>query len=95
MPAYLIANFTVKDAQKMEAYAAAAGPTLEAHGAEFIMEGQLAENLSGHWPVQGLALVRFPSVEAAQTWYNSADYQALQDLRSSAADIDIALFEAA
>lgn len=27
MPAYLIANITVKDAEKMDAYAAAAGPT--------------------------------------------------------------------
>lgn len=95
MPAYLIANITVKDAQKMEAYAAAAGPTLEPHGAEFIMEGHLAENLSGHWPVQGVALVRFPSIEAAKTWYHSAEYQALKELRSSAADMDIALFEAA
>ena len=95
MPAYLIANITVKDAEKMEAYAAAAGPTLDAYGAEFIMEGRLADNLSGRWPVQGIALVRFPSIEAAQTWYQSADYQALQELRSSAADMDIALFEAA
>ena len=95
MPAYLIANITVKDDDKMEAYAAAAGPTLDAYGAEFIMEGELADNLSGHWPVSGVALVRFPSVEAAQTWYNSAEYLALRELRSAAADMDIALFEAA
>lgn len=95
MSAYLVANITVKDVEKMEAYATAAGPTLDAHGAEFIMEGTLAENLSGRWPVQGVALVRFPSVEAARTWYNSPEYKALQDLRASAADMDIALFEAA
>lgn len=95
MSAYLIANITVKDAAKMEAYAAAAGPTLDAYGAEFIMEGHLADNLSGRWPVQGVALVRFPSIQAAQTWYHSADYQALGELRTSAADMDIALFEAA
>lgn len=95
MSAYLVANITIKDAEKMEAYAAAAGPTLDAYGAEFIMEGNLAENLSGHWPVQGVALVRFPSVEAARTWYNSPEYKALRDLRASAADMDIALFEAA
>ena len=95
MPVYLVANITVKDAEKMEAYAAAAGPTLDAFGAEFIMEGHLADTLSGRWPVQGVALVRFPSIEAAQTWYHSADYQALKELRSSAADMDIALFEAA
>lgn len=95
MSAYLVANITVKDAEKMEAYAAAAGPTLDAYNAEFIMEGNLAENLSGKWPVQGVALVRFESVEAARTWYNSPEYKALRDLRASAADMDIALFEAA
>lgn len=95
MSAYLVANITVKDAEKMEAYAAAAGPTLDAYGAEFIMEGNLAENLSGRWPVQGVALVRFPSVGAARAWYNSTEYQALAGLRASAADMDIALFDAA
>ena len=95
MTAYLIANITVKDAEKMETYAAAAGPTLDAYGAEFIMEGSLTQNLSGRWPVNGVALVRFPSIEVAQAWYHSAEYQALRDLRSMAADMDIALFEAA
>lgn len=95
MSAYLVANITVKDAKKMEAYAAAAGPTLEAHGAQFIMSGSLADNLSGEWPVKGVALVRFVSVNAARTWYNSPEYKALHDLRASAADMDIALFDAA
>ncbi|MEM6384163.1 MAG: DUF1330 domain-containing protein [Pseudomonadota bacterium] len=95
MSAYLVANITVKDAKKMEAYAAAAGPTLEAHGAEFIMSGNLADNLSGKWPVEGVALVRFESIDAARTWYNSPEYTALRDLRASAADMDIALFNAA
>ena len=57
MPAYLIANITVKDAD-IEAYAAAAGPTLDAYGAEFIMEGdrrQPLRPLARQWR----ALVRF------------------------------------
>lgn len=95
MAVYLIANVTVLDAAKMEAYAAAAGPTLAAHGGEFILDGQLAATFAGNWPAPGMALVRFPSMEAARTWYNSPEYQALADLRSSAAEMDIALFEAA
>jgi uncharacterized protein (DUF1330 family) len=92
MTAYLVANVTVRNAEKMEAYAAAAGPTLEAHGGELILDGQLSETLSGAWNAPSVALVRFPSLEAAQTWYNSPEYQALAPLRASAADMDIALF---
>jgi len=95
MTVYLVANVTVRDADKMQAYAAAAGPTLAAHGGELVLDGQLAETLSGKWTAPGVALVRFPSVDAAQTWYRSAEYQALAPLRSSAADMDIALFKAA
>lgn len=92
MTVYLVANVTVRDAERMQAYATAAGPTLAAHGGEFVLDGQHAETLSGTWTAPGLALVRFPSVEAARAWYHSPEYQALADLRASAADMDIALF---
>ncbi|MCK0166756.1 DUF1330 domain-containing protein [Jannaschia sp. S6380] len=95
MTAFLVANVTVRNAEQMEAYAVAAGPTLEAYGGELILDGQLSETLSGSWDAPGVALVRFPSVEAAQIWYNSPEYQALAPLRTSAADMDIALFATA
>ncbi len=95
MTVYLVANVTVLDTEKMEAYAASAGPTVAAHGGEFILDGRLAENLSGKWAAPGVALVRFPSLEAAQTWYHSPEYQALAGLRASAAEMEIALFKSA
>ena len=94
MPAYLIANITIKNPEKMAAYAAAAGPTLDAFEAEFIMEGSRASDLSGQWPVNDVAIVRFPTLDAVHAWYNSPAYQALHVLRSEAADMDIAVFEA-
>ena len=95
MTAFLVANVTVRDPERMEAYAAAAGPTLAAYGGELVLDGQLADTLFGTWAAPGLALVRFPTVEAARTWYASPEYKALAGLRSSAADMDIALFEGA
>ena len=95
MTAYLVAKFTVRNSEKMDAYAAAAGPTLAAHGGELVLDGQLSQTLAGGWDVPCVALVRFPSIEAARTWYTSPEYQALAPLRASAADMDIALFEPA
>lgn len=93
MTVYVVANVTVRDAAKMEAYAAAAAPTLAAHGGDFVLDGTLAETLSGTWAAPGMALVRFPGLEAARTWYRSPEYRALADLRVAAADMDIALFQ--
>ena len=95
MTVYLIANVTVLDAEKLEAYATAAGPTVAAHGGEFMLNGELADTLAGTWDAPGIAMVRFPSLEAVQTWYHSPEYQALAGLRASAAKMDIALFQAA
>ena len=79
----------------MDAYAAAAGPTLGRHGGEFVLDGQHVETLAGAWTAPGVALVRFPSLEAARAWYHSPEYQALAGLRASAAEMDIALFASA
>lgn len=95
MTVYLVAKVTVRNADKMEAYAAAAGPTLDRHGGEFLLDGQHAETLAGQWDAPGVALVRFPTVEAARAWYNSPEYRALAPLRAAAADMDIALFTSA
>ena len=95
MTVYLVANVTVLDAEKMEAYATAAGPTLTQYGGEFVLDGQLTATLSGSWNAPGVAIVRFPDLEAARTWYASPEYQALAPMRSSAAEMDIALFQAA
>ncbi|MEM8580318.1 MAG: DUF1330 domain-containing protein [Pseudomonadota bacterium] len=95
MTAFLIANFTILDAERMQDYAEAAGPTLTAHGGEFVFKGALAETLLGQRSGPNVAVVRFPSLDAAQSWYHSPEYKALTDLRASAAQMEFALFEAA
>lgn len=94
MTALLIANITVRDAEQMQAYGAAAGPTVAAHGGEFIMRGKFADTLLGDRADNAVALIRFPTVDAAKGWFTSPEYQALTDLRDSAANMEFTLYEA-
>ena len=95
MTALLIARIDVQDPERMQAYGAAAGPTIAAHGGEFVARGKFAGSLLGDGSVKAVAIIRFPSVDAATGWFSSPEYQALSELRTSAADMEFTLFEAA
>ncbi len=85
MSAYVIIESAVKDEAAMQRYAAAAGRTLAAAGAEFLARGSW-ELLAGEPYLANGGLLRFPDREAALAWYRSPDYQALLDLRGTAMD---------
>jgi len=42
-----------------------------------------------------VAIIRFPSVDAANGWFASPEYQALAELRTAAAEMQFTLYEAA
>lgn len=95
MTALLIARIDVHNTERMQAYGAAAAPTIAAHGGEFVARGKFAGSLLGDGSVNAVAIIRFPSVDAANGWFSSPEYQALSDLRTAAADMEFTLFEAA
>lgn len=85
MPAYVIANLDVTDPEAFAAYVAAAPATVEAHGGEYLARGGASELWEGDLSVKRVILVRFPSVEAARSWYHSDEYAQLRELRMRAA----------
>jgi len=95
MTAIIVARITVNDPEKMKDYGAAAGRTIANHGGEFMLRGKHVAALLGHDASQAVAVIQFPSTKAAQGWFGSAEYRALQELRDAAADMQFTLFEAA
>jgi uncharacterized protein (DUF1330 family) len=81
MPAYLIANIEVTNPDGYRAYTEQVGATIAAHGGRFLARGGSVEVLEGDWEPQRLVILEFPTVEAAHTWYHSADYQRLKAVR--------------
>jgi len=76
MSAFVVVDLTPKDGEKLKEYAATAGATVAAHGGEFLAKGE-PEVLNGGKPFAMKAIIKFADKDAANKWYNSAEYQAL------------------
>jgi uncharacterized protein (DUF1330 family) len=85
MSAYVIVHGTPKDAEKMQAYGAAAGPIVAQHGGEVVARGP-ATVLSGTSAHKIAVVIKFPDAATAQAWYASPEYQALVPGREQALD---------
>lgn len=90
MSAIVVVQGTVTDPDKMQEYAAAAGPTVAAHGGELLARGPMSV-LSGSSDHKISVVIRFPDAAAARGWYESPEYQALIPTRESALDSVFAL----
>jgi uncharacterized protein (DUF1330 family) len=81
-PAYIMVQMKVKSLEElMQRYAQFAIPILQKHGGEMIA-GTTAPNVKeGDWDGNWAAVLSFPNMEAAESWYNSDEYQPYKNLR--------------
>lgn len=93
MPAYIIARIKVTDPQKYEDYKALAPAAIAAHGGRYLVRGGPVRTLEGEPETLRIAVLEFPSVEAAQTFYRSTDYGAAKAKREGAAEGQFILVE--
>ncbi|MCV2864789.1 DUF1330 domain-containing protein [Albidovulum sediminicola] len=68
---------TIHDMDGFEAYRSKVMPTIEAFGGRFLVRGGKWTTLEGAWSHERMAVLEFPSREAAEGWYNSPAYQAI------------------
>lgn len=81
-PAYFTVQVKTKNLDELSTrYAHAAIESLMKFGGEMIAGTPAPNVFEGEWDGSWAAILRFPSMEMAQTWYNSADYQPLKELR--------------
>lgn len=86
MAGYVIADSKVHDPEAMKAYGAKVGETLKKYGGKVLIAGAPSDIKEGDWTPSRMVVLQFESVEAAQTWYNSPEYQEILPLRLAAAD---------
>jgi uncharacterized protein (DUF1330 family) len=79
-PAYLIVEMHITDPQRYQQYMAAAPAAVKAAGGEYLVRGGRHESLEGDWQPHRVALLRFPSYEAAKSFYDGA-YRQVRELR--------------
>ena len=95
VPAYMIADVDITDAQRYADYAAQVPATVESHGGRFIVRGGATKTIEGNWLPKRLVIIEFPSTDAAQRWYDSPEYQAILGIRHEAARARLILADGA
>jgi len=85
-PAYLISNAeTVTDTAMVKQYGALVGKTIQDYGGTVLVGAVPALEIDSQSAPKGrFVIIRFPSMEALQQWYNSPAYTAIRPLREKA-----------
>ncbi|MER6949602.1 DUF1330 domain-containing protein [Nonomuraea sp. NPDC000554] len=94
MTAYALGHLRTTDGlhEEILEYMERIQATLDPFDGRFAVHGAEPEVREGHWP-GALVLIRFPSIEQARDWYDSAAYQAIVPLRARHMEGEIVLID--
>ena len=84
MPAYMIAEIEITNAEGYAEYARVVPATVEKFGGKFLVRGGKAHPLEGDWPERRRVIIEFPSIEQAKAWYASPEYAKPLAMRKAA-----------
>jgi uncharacterized protein (DUF1330 family) len=85
-PAYIIVEMNVSDPDRYKEYMAKAPACVKAFGGEYLVRGGRHQAMEGDWQPHRLAVLRFPSFEQAQAFYNDGPYREVRKLREGATE---------
>jgi uncharacterized protein (DUF1330 family) len=91
MPVYIVALIEIEDREEYGRYEAGFLDIFSKYQGEILAVDEAPTAIEGQWPATRSVILRFPSEEEAQRWYNSAEYQALAQHRFRASKGNIAL----
>jgi uncharacterized protein (DUF1330 family) len=85
-PAYYVVEVNVRDLDKYKNdYASHVAATLAPYGGRYLAAGGRTESIEGAPPASRVSILEFPSVDKAEAWYNSPDYDKIKPVRHAVA----------
>jgi uncharacterized protein (DUF1330 family) len=89
LPVYMIANLVPDEKHGgYRTYEKGFFPILKRFGGSLVTFDDNIKHMEGTEPRPGrIIILKFPSEEAAETWYNDAEYQALSEHRRAGAEL--------
>lgn len=85
MSGYIIAHVQVTNPEQYEAYKKWSSAAMKTAGAEVCVRGGQVKVLEGDWAPERLVIMKFPSFEAAQAFYELPEYRQAREARAGAA----------
>ena len=95
MPAYVIAEVDVKDAEAYRLYAERAPGVTNPAGGKYLVRAGKVECLEGTPPKSRIVVIEFKDMQAARDFYYGKAYQELVPLRQAASEGRLFLVEGA
>ena len=89
MPAYLVANIEITDPAGFEAYRAGVPAVVAQFGGKYLIRGNPPTPAEGKPFFTRLTVVKFPSMQALQTFYDSPEYAPLLAIRTACTKSDV------
>jgi uncharacterized protein (DUF1330 family) len=93
MPAYIVVDVTIHNAENYEDYKKLTPASIAAYGGKFIVRGSKTETLEGDWQPGRMVVIEFPTVERAKQWWASDEYAPAKALRQANAETKMILLE--
>ena len=94
MAAYLVVDTDLIHPELYEQYKIGAKPLVEKFRGEYLARGgELMVKENDLWAPKRLVLIRFPSVEDAEKFYESAEYQAILPISKDSAKRTMVIIE--
>ena len=93
MPAYVVVEIEVLDAETYETYKQLAPPAIAAYGGRYLVRGGGVETLEGSWSPKRLVILEFPSVERAKEWWGSGEDERAKALRQQSSRTEMIVAE--
>ena len=94
MAAYLVVDTNITNPELYERYKVIAKPLVEKYGGEYLARGgKLSVKEDTLWAPIRMVLVRFPSMQDAETFYQSGDYQDVLKISKQSADRTVIILE--
>jgi uncharacterized protein (DUF1330 family) len=93
MPAYVCVDITITDPTKYDEYKLLAPASIAKYGGTYLTRGGATKTLEGTWSPKRFVILEFPTLEAAQHWWDSPEYAPAKALRQASADTNMVLVE--
>jgi uncharacterized protein (DUF1330 family) len=92
MTAYVIADARVTKPEPFQAYRRLCSLAVNAYDAKMLVHGGKTKRLEGRDPGE-VVVMEFPSMAAAQAFYDSWQYRRARNLRAGAAEMNLIIVE--
>ena len=94
MAAYLVVDTELTNPARYEDYKQQAKPLAEQYGGEYLARGgAMTLKETDLWQPQRLVIIRFPSTEQANRFYDSPEYQKVLQISKEAARRSVVILE--